>query len=126
VLPEDVGIYRLIVKDVACFIQCENLWSNVHAPAMRIVSTDESLLYSTASKSLKTARCSERGDALALLDIDLRLLLLVELLRALLICAQPLQSQSHMLLNFDITHTFHLPERHLNYVLNVSPMHHLR
>jgi hypothetical protein len=125
VLPDDVGIYRLIVKDVAWFIQCENLWSNLHAPAMRIVSTDEAFLYLTASKSLEAARCSKRFDALALLNIDLRLLLIVILLRAFLICAQPLQSHSHMLLDFDIANTFHLPERHLNYFLNVSLMHHL-
>jgi len=89
-LPEDVSINRLIVKDVACFIQCENLWSNLNAPAVRIVSNDEPFLYPTASKSLEAARCSKRGYALALLDIDLWFLLLVQLLRAFLIGAQPL------------------------------------
>lgn len=89
-LPEDLSINRLIVKDVACFIQCKNLWSNLNAPAVRIVSNDEAFLYPTASKSLEAARCSKRGDALALLDINLRLLLIVELFSAFLIGAQPL------------------------------------
>ena len=125
-IPEDIGIYRIIIKDVACFIQCKNLRSNFNAPAVRIISNDEAILYPFASKSFKAARGSERGDTLALLYIDIILLLIIELIPAFLICTQPLQSHSHVFLNFDITQTFHLPEGHLNYVLNVCPMQHLR
>jgi hypothetical protein len=93
---------------------------------MRIVSNKEAVFDPSAPKSLEAAGCSERSDALALLDIVIRFLLIAELLRAFLISANPLQSQSHMLLDFDIAHTFHLLERHLNNFLNVSPMQHLR
>jgi len=75
---------------------------------MRIVSNEEAFLDPTTSESLETAGCSERRDALALLDIDIRSLLIVELLSAFLICAQPLQSKPHMLLDIDIAYTFHL------------------
>ena len=92
---------------------------------MRIVSNDEAFLDPTTSESLETAGCSERCDALALLDIDIKFLLIVKLLCAFLICAKPLQSHPQMLLDFDIAHTFHLLERHLNYVLYVCPMQHL-